>query len=152
VQPVGRCVEAAVLYDRGCRFSFSVADGDASTCGFVEFSSKWRTRFSHLRGGSYNHAVVQNYVEESSTAGPRRTHCSNHPRHQRCAPSSPRLDRAGASSICGRTPRRQARAPAERVQVMRVLRTLLSLWSRYRALRKTHGSKAEKRKLLAEQG
>jgi hypothetical protein len=30
-----------------------------STCGFAEFSSKWRTRFSHLRGGSYNYAVVQ---------------------------------------------------------------------------------------------
>jgi hypothetical protein len=36
-----------------------VADGDTSTCGFAEFSSKWQTRFSHLRGGSYNHAVVQ---------------------------------------------------------------------------------------------
>jgi hypothetical protein len=30
-----------------------------STCGFAEFSSKWRRRFSHLRGGSYNYAVVQ---------------------------------------------------------------------------------------------
>jgi hypothetical protein len=35
-----------------------VADGDASTCEFVEFSSKWRTAFSHLRGGSYNRTVV----------------------------------------------------------------------------------------------
>jgi len=30
-----------------------------SSCGFAKFSSKWRTAFSHLRGGSYNHAVVQ---------------------------------------------------------------------------------------------
>jgi hypothetical protein len=35
-----------------CRFQNSVADGDASTCGFAEFSSKWRMGFSHLRGGS----------------------------------------------------------------------------------------------------
>jgi len=30
----------------------SVADGDTSTCGFAEFSSKWRTGFCHLRGRS----------------------------------------------------------------------------------------------------
>jgi hypothetical protein len=35
-----------------CRFSLCMADGDASTCGFAEFSSKWRTGFSHIRGGS----------------------------------------------------------------------------------------------------
>jgi len=33
-----------------------------STCGVAEFSSKWRTRFSHLRGGCQNQTVVQ--VEE----------------------------------------------------------------------------------------
>jgi hypothetical protein len=36
----------------GSRFPFSVADDSASTCRFAEFSSKWRSRFSHLRGGS----------------------------------------------------------------------------------------------------
>jgi hypothetical protein len=35
-----------------CRFSFFVADVDSPTCMFAEFSSKWRTSFSHLRGGS----------------------------------------------------------------------------------------------------
>src|SRR6202023_2673249 len=30
----------------GCRFSNSLADGSAPTCGFAEFSSKWRTGFS----------------------------------------------------------------------------------------------------------
>jgi hypothetical protein len=29
-----------------------MANGDVSTCGFAEFSSKWRTGFSHLRGES----------------------------------------------------------------------------------------------------
>jgi hypothetical protein len=36
----------------GCRLSCGVTNGDSSTCGFAEFSSKWRKRFSHLRGGS----------------------------------------------------------------------------------------------------
>lgn len=58
MQPLRRRVKAAELDHRGCSFSFSVADGDASTCIFAEFSSKWRTRFSHLRGGSYNRTVV----------------------------------------------------------------------------------------------
>jgi len=31
-----------------------MADRDAFTGGFAEFSSKWRKRFSHLRGGSSN--------------------------------------------------------------------------------------------------
>jgi three-Cys-motif partner protein len=35
-----------------CRVSLCVADRDASSCGLAEFSSRWRTRFSHLRGGS----------------------------------------------------------------------------------------------------
>src|SRR4029453_848299 len=35
-----------------CRFSNCVADGDVSTSSFAEFSSKWRTVVSHLRGGS----------------------------------------------------------------------------------------------------
>ena len=35
-----------------------MADSDASTCRSAEFSSKWRKRFSHLRGGSYNQTVV----------------------------------------------------------------------------------------------
>jgi hypothetical protein len=37
-----------------------MADGDASTCGFGEFSSQWRTGSSHLRGGSENRTVVHN--------------------------------------------------------------------------------------------
>jgi transposase len=37
---------------RICRFPIRVADGDVSTRAFAEFSSKWRTRLSHLRGGS----------------------------------------------------------------------------------------------------
>ena len=44
---------------RRCRLSFCAAEGDASICGFAEFSSKWRMRSSHLRGGSYNRTVVQ---------------------------------------------------------------------------------------------
>jgi hypothetical protein len=44
----------------GCRFSFRMADSDVSTCGFAEFSSEWRTGFSHLRGGSENRTVVHN--------------------------------------------------------------------------------------------
>jgi hypothetical protein len=35
-----------------------VADDDASTSRLAEFSSRWRTRFSHVRGGSYNRTVV----------------------------------------------------------------------------------------------
>jgi hypothetical protein len=35
-----------------CRVSLCVADRDACSCGLAEFSSRWRTRFSHLRGGS----------------------------------------------------------------------------------------------------
>jgi hypothetical protein len=34
------------------RFQICVADDDVSACGFAEFSSNWRTRFSHLRGES----------------------------------------------------------------------------------------------------
>jgi hypothetical protein len=37
---------------QNCRFSNLVADGYASNCRFIEFSSMWRTGFSHLRGGS----------------------------------------------------------------------------------------------------
>jgi hypothetical protein len=36
-----------------------MADGDASTWGFAEFSSKWQTSFSHLRGGSYNRRLCK---------------------------------------------------------------------------------------------
>src|SRR5271166_627586 len=35
-----------------CRTSNSVADDGSSSSVFAEFSSKWRTDFSHLRGGS----------------------------------------------------------------------------------------------------
>jgi hypothetical protein len=46
---------AARLVPRGeCRFSFLVADSALSTCGVAEFSRRWRTRFSHFRGGSEN--------------------------------------------------------------------------------------------------
>src|SRR4029453_15637906 len=44
---------------RSCRFSNWVADDDASTCRFAEFSSKWRTRFSHLHCETHNPTVVQ---------------------------------------------------------------------------------------------
>jgi hypothetical protein len=40
-----------------------VADGDRSTCSFAEFSSRWRTGFSHLRGGSENQTVMQNVLQ-----------------------------------------------------------------------------------------
>jgi hypothetical protein len=43
----------------GCRFSTIVAKADSATWAFAEFSSKWRRRFSHLRGGSWNCTVVQ---------------------------------------------------------------------------------------------
>ncbi|AFS12221.1 hypothetical protein JHV666_04570 [Mycobacterium avium subsp. hominissuis] len=35
-----------------------MAGGGASTGKFEEFSTKWRTRFSHLHGGSENQTVV----------------------------------------------------------------------------------------------
>jgi hypothetical protein len=35
-----------------CRFSKLMTEADSSTCGFAEFSSRWRTRFSHLCGES----------------------------------------------------------------------------------------------------
>lgn len=41
------------------RFSSCVAEADPSTWRFAGFSSKWRTAFSHLCGGSYNCTVVQ---------------------------------------------------------------------------------------------
>jgi hypothetical protein len=44
-----------------CRLSFSVADTGSPTCRFAEFSSKWRTASSHLRGGSYNRTVVHEF-------------------------------------------------------------------------------------------
>jgi hypothetical protein len=53
MQTFGGRIEAAVFDHRGgCRFSNCVADGDVSTSSFAEFSSKWRTVVSHLRGGS----------------------------------------------------------------------------------------------------
>jgi hypothetical protein len=42
-----------------CSFSNCAADDDALTCRFAEFSSKWRARSSHIRGGSENQTVVQ---------------------------------------------------------------------------------------------
>ncbi|MCW2629845.1 MAG: hypothetical protein JWR48_6567 [Mycobacterium sp.] len=58
---------------RGFSSSNPVADDDASTCMFAEFSSKWRTRFSNLRGGSENQTVVQDSPWRSACppAGPR---------------------------------------------------------------------------------
>jgi hypothetical protein len=56
------CEKFAISFENlqpSCRFSKSVADDDASSCAFAEFSSKWRTSFSHLRGGSENRTVVQ---------------------------------------------------------------------------------------------
>ena len=35
-----------------------MADHEASTSGFAGFSSRWRTGFWHLRGGSENQTVV----------------------------------------------------------------------------------------------
>jgi hypothetical protein len=62
--PIGHSVDIANenwtsgMRTDSCRFLLSVADGDASTWVFAEFSSKWRTAFSHLRGRSYNRTVV----------------------------------------------------------------------------------------------
>jgi hypothetical protein len=52
-------LNACPVWRRFCRFPSNVADNDRSTRSVAEFSSKWRTRFSHLRGGSYNHTVMQ---------------------------------------------------------------------------------------------
>jgi hypothetical protein len=53
------------LHVRGTRrVSNYLADGDASTWAFAEFSSKWRMGFSHLRGGSYNRTVVHKLLPE----------------------------------------------------------------------------------------
>lgn len=57
---------------RCCRFPSNMAKRDPSTCDFPEFSSKWRTRFSHLRGGSYNHTVVQILIVMPAGAPKRR--------------------------------------------------------------------------------
>jgi hypothetical protein len=38
-----------------------MADSDAFT---AEFSSRWRTAFSHIRGGSYNRTVVHKSLPE----------------------------------------------------------------------------------------
>lgn len=47
--------EAAAERSRAtCRFSTLVAEAESVTCGFAEFSSRWRTSFSQLRGGSEN--------------------------------------------------------------------------------------------------
>ena len=51
-----------------CRLSFSVADHDASVSRFAEFSSKWWTGFSHLRGESENRTVVQGFSEYGQVA------------------------------------------------------------------------------------
>src|ERR1700722_17293516 len=51
-----------------------MADGGAPTCSFAEFSSNGRTGFSHLRGGSYNRMVVQEFSRgddrDTGRAGP----------------------------------------------------------------------------------
>jgi hypothetical protein len=41
-----------------CRSSKSMADHNPSSCTFAEFSLKWRTYCSHLRGGSYDRMVL----------------------------------------------------------------------------------------------
>jgi hypothetical protein len=48
-----------VLECRTCRFSFHLANHDSPASASAEFSSKWRTGFSHLRGESLNRTVVQ---------------------------------------------------------------------------------------------
>jgi hypothetical protein len=50
----------------GCRFSKIVTEADSPTSRFAEFSSKWRTGFSHLRGGSENRTVVHEAAERSA--------------------------------------------------------------------------------------
>jgi hypothetical protein len=52
------------LQANSCRFRIRVADGDVSTCRFAEFSPKWRTDFSHIRGESYNRTVVHKLLPE----------------------------------------------------------------------------------------
>ena len=47
-----------------CRFPIRVADGDVSTGAFAEFSSKWRTRLSNLRGGSENAQLFRNFSRD----------------------------------------------------------------------------------------
>ena len=41
-----------------------VADTDSPTCRFAEFSLKWRSGFSHLRGGSSSHTVVRDFGDD----------------------------------------------------------------------------------------
>jgi hypothetical protein len=60
-----------LIGDRGCSFSNSVADGDAFTVAFAEFSPKWRTAFSYIRGGSYNRAVVHKSLPEQASRNAR---------------------------------------------------------------------------------
>jgi hypothetical protein len=44
-----------------CRSSNCLADYDALSCGFAEFSSKWRRDSSQVCGGSYKPTVVHNW-------------------------------------------------------------------------------------------
>src|SRR5271163_874058 len=60
-----------------------VVHHSSPTCRLAEFSSKWRTAFSHLRGGSYNRTVVHEFprredrgAEESVGCAARHTDAS----------------------------------------------------------------------------
>jgi hypothetical protein len=58
-----------------------MAERDSFTCDLPEFSSKWQTRFSHLRGGSYNHTVVHTTdIELIKSAAAEQSRRHRHPR------------------------------------------------------------------------
>jgi hypothetical protein len=63
-----------------------MADSDAFTCEFAEFSSKWRTGFSNLRGGSKNRTVVQDSVPCKQCG----SHCASHDVEQRAPAATAR--------------------------------------------------------------
>jgi len=56
-----------------CRFSRMVAEADSATCAFAQFSSRWRTGFSHLRGGSENCTVVSSVQRGVKAVDAKRT-------------------------------------------------------------------------------
>jgi hypothetical protein len=81
-----------------------VADGDASTCGFAEFSGKWRSAFSHIRGGSQNRTAVRNLTRTRPPIGgrPESSACGRAPRRWPAAGREPsRGDRRRIGVVAG---------------------------------------------------
>jgi hypothetical protein len=109
-------------YNVSCRFANCVADDGAPTSALAEFSSKWRKRFSHLRGGSYNRTVVH---KPRSTLPP--TGASNHdPAEFRDAEPVDITRRAASHLAFGHGARYCIGAPLARIELQTVFSQLVS--------------------------